>query len=519
MNDINLYTNAFLGLLPEFVIVLAILISSVWNLFVPKLKFLTPWFGLLATFVSSMMLAFQLNIGTVSLFNGVFTIDKLTVIFGIFINIIGFIVILMTMGYEQHLKDNAGEFYTILLTAIVSVMLLAGSSELVLLFVALETLSIACVILAGFEKQDVKSQEACLKYLISTAAVTSTLLYGFSFIYGLTGSTMFSVIQEQFVTLNMAPHSLISVLILVLLISAVGFKLSIVPFHMWTPDVFEGAPTPVTAFLSIGSKLGAFAIALRLLVVVFGKAIFYWTLILSILAVLSMVVGNLIALSQKSFKRMLAYSSIAHIGYMLIGIVEGSSVGVSAAMFYLIVYGFMNLGAFAAAILFTNETNSDNIDDYAGLIRKRPILALGLSLCLINLAGLPIPPAGFLAKFFVFSAGFNMGTIPIFFNYSAHIGSFLVVIALLTSIPAIYYYTRVVIKMLVSEPSDVVKALPDKRQSQMVSQTGPITALGFCIVMLCLIGTNLVDLTMNISQTSIKPLYVSHESRSPNSEF
>ena len=272
--QIGQFSNAFVNLLPELTIVLAILMSSIWGLFVPKLRFLTAWFGLLATFLSSMMFAFQLNVSTVSLLNGVFTIDKLTVIFGIFINLITFVVILMSMGYEQHLKDNAGEFYALLLTACVSVMLLAGAGELILMFVALETLSIACVILAGILKQDVKSQEACLKYLVSTASVTATLLYGFSFIYGLTGSTMFSVIQEQFVTLSMAPHSLIGVLIMVLLISAIGFKLSIAPFHMWTPDVFEGAATPVTAFLSVGSKLGGFAIILRLLIVVFSKSVF-----------------------------------------------------------------------------------------------------------------------------------------------------------------------------------------------------------------------------------------------------
>ncbi len=186
----------------------------------------------------------------------------------------------------------------------------------------------------------------------------------------------------------------------VLIISAVGLKLSAVPFHMWTPDVYEGAPTPVTAFLSIGSKAGGFVVAMRLLSFVFCSAYAEWGVIVAVLAMLSMIMGNLIALSQTSLKRMLAYSSIAQVGYMLIGIVALPKDGMPALMFYIIVYAFMNLGAFAGAILFANETGSDNINDLAGLMRKRPLLAIGLSICLVNLAGLPIPPAGFLAKVF-----------------------------------------------------------------------------------------------------------------------
>jgi NAD(P)H-quinone oxidoreductase subunit 2 len=311
-----------------------------------------------------------------------------------------------------------------------------------------------------------------LKYLLSTAAVTATLMYGLSFIYGLTKSTAYGDIHVALAPLMQEP-SLLMVFIMVLLISAVGFKLSMVPFHMWTPDVYEGAPTPVTAFLSIGSKAGGFVVAVRLLTYMFAGAVNDWSVILGVLAILSMVVGNFIAIAQSSLKRMLAYSSIAQVGYILIGLIANSADGLSAMLFYLIVYGLMNLGAFAGAILFSNETGSDNIDDLAGLFRKRPWLALGLSVCLLNLAGLPLPPAGFFAKAFVFWSGIQMGS---------PLGWALVVAALVTSVPAVYYYTRPIIKMIVREQSEVVKALPDERIRMADPQLGTILALSICVI-------------------------------------
>jgi len=367
------------------------------------------------------------------------------------------------------------------------------------------------VLLSGFEKRDQKSSEAALKYLLSTAATTATLLYGLSFLYGLTGSTSYDVIREQMSYLTLPPTSLVRMFLLVLILSAVGFKLSAVPFHMWAPDVYEGAPTPVTAFLSIGSKAGGFVIALRLLTAVFDKAIADWGLIIATMAILSMIVGNFIALAQTSFKRMLAYSSIAHVGYILIGLVASSEVGLSAVVFYIVVYGAMNLGAFAGAILFTNETGSDRIDDFSGLIRKRPGLALLLSICLLNLAGLPIPPAGFFAKVFIFGAGL---TIPITVG-DVSVGWILVGTALLTTVPAIYYYTRVVIKMIVREPSDVVAALPEHRKYVGSPQSGPILALGLCVLAIIATGTTVVNPVMNFAHSSVRPVLPMSERYNP----
>jgi NAD(P)H-quinone oxidoreductase subunit 2 len=478
MNNVQDYLSAVNLLTPELWMVGAIILASLWNLFFPKAKQYTPLWCLLGLAGAIFHLLPQFELSPTRLFGGLYTLDKLTVGFGILACLVGFIVVLMSMGDEHQMGPNRGEYYAILLTAVLSVMLLAGSTDLIMLFVALETLSICCVLLSGLFKRDRKSNEAALKYLLSTAATTATLLYGLSFVYGLTGSTNYTVIHEKMMALTAVP-SLLVIFVLVLLMSAVGFKLSAVPFHMWTPDVYEGAPTPVTAFLSIGSKAGGFVVAIRLLTYAMASAAVDWTVVLGVLAILSMVAGNLIALAQRSFKRMLAYSSIAHVGYILIGLVANSQAGLSATMFYLIVYGLMNLGAFAGAIMFSNETGSDSIDDYAGLFQKRPWLALGMSVCLLNLAGLPVPPAGFFAKAFVFWSGMEMA------RTESLLGWTLVAVALLTSVPAIYYYTRVVIKMIVREPSEKVQAMGEGPAKPLV-QFGPSCALILCVLGICL---------------------------------
>lgn len=429
-------------------------------------------------------------------FNGLYTADNLSTAFGFIACVVGTMVVFMTMGYERKFGPNRGEFYAILLTAIVSVMFLAGTTDLIMLFVALETLTICCVLLSGMAKREARSNEAALKYLLSTAATTATFMYGCSFLYGLTGDTNFYGIQAKFYQVAQSP-SLVAMLLIVLLISVIGFKLSMVPFHMWTPDVYEGAPTPVTAFLSVGSKLGGVVVALRLLTVVFGSASANWIPLIGILSILSMVAGNFIALCQKSVKRMLAYSSIAHVGYFLIALCANTTESLAALMFYIIVYGLMNLGAFTAAIIIENEVGSDNMDDWSGLIRKRPWVSIGMAICLLNLGGLPVPPAGFLAKFFVFWSGIQMFSV---------LGYVLVAVGLITSIPAVFYYTRVAIKMIVREPSAKVQALPEQRMTLPDSQFGPIVALSLCIAGLIAASTNMVTPLMEFSTKAVNSM-------------
>ncbi len=287
-----------------------------------------------------------------------------------------------------------------------------------------------------------------------------------------------------------------AILLIVLIISVVGFKLSMVPFHMWTPDLYEGAPTPVTAFLSVGSKLAGVVISLRLLSYVFADSASNWVPLVGVLSILSMTAGNFIALCQKSVKRMLAYSSIAHVGYFLIALCANTTESLSALVFYFIVYGLMNLGAFTAAIMIENELGTDDMNQWRGLIRKRPVVTVAMAICLLNLGGLPVPPAGFLAKFFVFWSGIQM---------FSTLGYCLVGVGLLTSIPAIFYYTRVAIMMIVREPSHLVQALPDRRKT-LAGSRGPILALSLSIAGIIAASTSMVSPLMDFSRKAVSSL-------------
>jgi NAD(P)H-quinone oxidoreductase subunit 2 len=486
------FSGVFPVLGPHILVILGIIVAALWNLIFPRRKHVTPILSILSLVGAALLYCGQMDAATTEIFGKLYTADRLATSIGIVSTIVSIIVVFMSMGYERKFGPNKGEYYAILLTATVSVMFLAGTTDLVMLFVALETLTICCVLLSGMAKRDVKSNEAALKYLLSTAATTATFIYGLTFLYGMTGSTTFFEIKTKFIQVANSP-SLVAMLLIVLLISVIGFKLSIVPFHMWTPDVYEGAPTPVTAFLSVGSKLGGLAIALRLLSYVFGDASSNWVPLIAVLSMASMVGGNFIALCQTSVKRMLAYSSIAHVGYFLIALAANTTESLASMFFYVIVYGFMNLGAFTAAIMIENEVGSDNMNDWSGIIRKRPYVSIAMAVFLLNLGGLPVPPAGFLAKVFVFWSGLQM--------YST-LGNTLVIVGLLSSIPAVFYYTRVAIKMIVKDPSPAVEALPPSRRPMADSQFGPVVALFLSLVGIIAVTTAVSPL-MDFSKKAV----------------
>lgn len=490
------YSGIFPALTPHLIVTFGIVIAALWNLFAPNKRFVTPAMSFLALVLAAITFTGQLDIPTTRIFEGLYTVDKFSTAFGLISCIVSAIVVLMTTGYESRFGPNRGEYYAILLTATLSVMFLGGTTDLIMLFVALETLTICCVLLSGMNKVDLKSNEAALKYLLSTAATTATFMYGLTFLYGLTKSTNFYDIQAKFFQVAQSP-SMVAMMLIVLLISVMGFKLSMVPFHMWTPDVYEGAPTPVTAFLSVGSKIGGLIVTLRLLTVVFGAASANWIPLIGILSILSMVVGNFIALCQKSVKRMLAYSSIAHVGYFLIALCANTADSLSSMLFYIVVYGFMNLGAFTAAIIIENELGSDDMEDWAGLIKKRPFVTIAMAVFLLNLGGLPVPPAGFLAKFFVFWAGIQM--------YSA-LGYTLVGVGLITSIPAVFYYSRVAIKMIVRDESPLVSRLPQRRMPVGDSQFGPVVAILIALVGVTLTSTTAVTPLMQFANKAVTSL-------------
>jgi len=312
-----------------------------------------------------------------------------------------------------------------------------------------------------------------LKYLLVGSAAAAVFLYGASLLYGISGSTN---LKEIGTTLLSAPTPL-SALALVFVLSTVAFKIAAVPFHQWTPDVYEGSPTPVVAFLSVGSKAAGFALAIRILVGCFSAFDTQWKLLFTVLAVLSMSLGNVVALAQKSMKRMLAYSSIGQAGFVMIGLVCGTEDGFAAMVLYMAAYLFMNLGAFACIILFSIRTGSDQISDYAGLYQKDPLITLGLSLCLLSLGGIP-PMLGFFGKIYLFFAGWADG------QY------LLVTVGLVTSVISIYYYISVIKMMVVTEPkeaSDVVKAYPSIEWS-IPGMSSLKVALIFCVLVTAIGG-------------------------------
>ncbi len=396
----------------------------------------------------------------IQILNGMFISDDLSYVFRLLTLIVA---ILITLGANKYTEGfiHKGEFMILILSSVIGIMFLVSANDLVTIFVALETLSLGSIMLAGYAKYDLRSNEASLKYLLNSAGASAIFLFGLSILYGLSGSTQLDDIRQKLIQLNSSGslNQNIIVIALILIIGGLAFKLASAPFHMWSPDVYEGAPTPATAFLSVASKAGGFAITIRLLLIVFGFSFTVWQPIIIIISILSMLIGNFVALGEvvnkASIKRLMAYSSIAQAGYILIGIALNTHETVSASVFYLIIYSIMNLGAFLCIIAFGNEANSDAIPDYSGLAKKRPLLAFAFCICLFNLAGLPIPPAGFIAKFILFNSAFSTGNIGIL------LGS----IALITTILSVFYYSYIVKLMVVDKPSQIVLNMDSNKES------------------------------------------------------
>ncbi|MTJ15238.1 NAD(P)H-quinone oxidoreductase subunit N [Anabaena sp. UHCC 0187] len=406
--------------------------------------------GLTAAIIA---LYFQWDTTNPIAFTGSFNGDDLSIVFRGIIALSAMSTILMSIRYVEQSGTPLAEFIAILMTATLGGMFLSGANELVMIFISLEALSISSYLLTGYTKRDPRSNEAALKYLLIGASSTAVFLYGVSLLYGLSGGqTELSAIANGIATANVG-QSLGLVIALVFVIAGIGFKISAAPFHQWAPDVYEGAPTPVIAFLSVGSKAAGFALAIRLLTTVFPIVADEWRFVFTALAVLSMILGNVVALAQTSMKRMLAYSSIAQAGFVMIGLIAGTDAGYSSMIFYLLVYLFMNLCGFTCVVLFSLRTGTDQISEYSGLYQKDPLLTLGLSISLLSLGGIP-PLAGFFGKIYLFWAGWQAGLY------------WLVLLGLVTSVVSIYYYIRVVKMMVVKEPqemSDVVKNYPQVR--------------------------------------------------------
>jgi NADH-quinone oxidoreductase subunit N len=395
--------------------------------------------------VLTMLLA--LNSPQGQLFGGMFLADSFSSFFNMIFLLTGFLTIASSIDFVRRLRAHQGECFALLLLCMVGMMFLASAGDLITLYVALELTTISLYVLAAYLKNELKSSEAGLKYLILGAVSSAILLYGISLIFGLTGATLLKDIKMTLITRFLAYGEIGSALILsfVFFIAGFGFKLALVPFHMWVPDVYEGAPTPITAFLSVASKAAGLVAFIRVFFESFSAFQVDWVVLMAVLAALAMIIGNIIALLQTNIKRMLAYSSIAQIGYILLGIVAATSRGLASVSFYLFVYLFANMGAFIAAIAFSNATGSDEIRDYAGLSRKSPALAAMMAVFMLSLVGIP-PLAGFTGKFYLFSAAIQQGWI------------WLVVVAVLTSVVSLYYYVGVV-RQMYFQTSGVEKAI------------------------------------------------------------
>ncbi len=341
------------------------------------------------------------------------------------------------IAMEERALGKRGEFYLLLLAATLGMSLMASSANLIMLYVAIETTSIPLYILAGFLVHDRKSTESGFKYFLFGAMTSTIMLYGFSLLYGFSGTTDIYAIADK-IGSGASPIPMIGALLLVLV--GFGFKISVVPLHFWAPDVYEGAPTPITGFLSTASKAAGFAVLIRILMAVFPANQDLWSALLAALAVATMTLGNLLALTQKNIKRMLAYSSIAHAGYILIGVVVATERGFSSSIYYLVVYLVTNLAAFAVVTIVSRSIGSEEISDYAGLSRRSPGLALVLLVALLSLAGMP-PLGGFIVKFLVFAAAVEA-------NYI-----WLAVVGVLNAIIGLYYYL-VVLKVVYLYRSD-----------------------------------------------------------------
>ncbi len=391
--------------------------------------------GLLMTAIS----AFAKNPIPAYSFNDSYIVDHLSLFFICIFTISSALAILLSVEYNEREGIRAGEYYALILFCTVGMILLASSTDMIMIFLGIEIVSICLYVLAGIRRDNLRSNEAALKYFLLGAFATGFLLYGMTMVYGSTGHTNLFKIAE--VVQNPSAQSNPLLLMgLVLLIIGFGFKVASVPFHMWAPDVYQGAPTPITAFMAVGPKAAAFAAFFRVFAETFPEMAPSWEIILSTIAVLSMFFGNLGAIMQTNIKRMLAFSSISHAGYILIAVIAKNSLGASSLLFYMLTYAFTTFGIFGIIILLGRKGEENlEIENYSGLAYRHPILALSMTVFLLSLGGLP-PFAGFIAKFYIFSAAIQEGLVT------------LVIIAVLNSAISFYYYLKVVVFMYMKEP-------------------------------------------------------------------
>ncbi|WP_440658706.1 NADH-quinone oxidoreductase subunit N [Ensifer adhaerens] len=422
--------------LPEIIVIVGSCILLIGGQLLPKGKGALLVWASVAVVLLAALATFTLSGEAQPAYAGMFVADP----FSIFFKSLFYLSILLTFLLSRNYADIEGiggsEYYVLLLLALAGMMIMASATDLLSIYVGLELMVLCTYVLTGFLRREQRSNEAALKYVILGAVSTGIFLYGVSLVYGLTGTTQLDRMAAAVTNDPLDPGLLLAV---VFIVAGLVFKIGAVPFHMWVPDVYEGAPTTITAFMSVGPKAAGFAVILRVFLNPLVASSNVW-IILAVIAVVTMALGSFVALVQDNFKRLLAYSSIAHAGFAILGIVAGGADGIASVMLYLLIYTFMNLGIFGAVIMMRNGNFSGEvIEDYSGFAKLHPGLALLMLLYLFSLAGIP-PTAGFFAKFYVLVALVERGFV------------LLAVIAVLLSAVAAYFYIRIVMVMFMREP-------------------------------------------------------------------
>jgi len=428
-----------LSIFPEAIVLFLAMAVLVFDAMMPKdQKKYLAYFSIAGLAIAAYYTLDLRNLNQTT-FYGMFVIDNYAVFFKMLFYTVTAMAMLISINYLHVEEINRGEYYAVMLFATTGMMVMASGADLISIYLGLELMALSVYILAGFSRGSLRSNEAALKYFLLGAFSSAILLYGISIMYGVTGATNLKEIAAFIQTGIYSRPALI--LAMMLIVAGFAFKVAAVPFHMWVPDVYEGAPTSVTAFMSVGPKAAGFAAFLRVFTVAFPVIQPDWVVIISALAVLSMLIGNVTAIAQTNIKRMLAYSSIAHAGYAMVGFVAWGEQGLSSVMLYLFIYTFMNLGAFGMVILMRkNGVMGEEIQDFAGLAKKKPLPAFLMLIFMFSLAGIP-PTAGFIGKFYIFMAAINSGYLA------------LAIIGVLMSAVSAYFYLRVIMVMYMSEPA------------------------------------------------------------------
>ena len=430
-------------------------------------------FGIIAAagLIATIFLSIQLyKAPDITLFFRMIVVDRFAIFFKIIFSVSALLIVLFSMNSVELRKYSAGEYYCLILSVVLGMNLLASSTNLLMIWLALELVSIPSYLLSGFLKDDRLSAEASLKFVIYGSVSTAVMLFGMSYLYGMTGAYEINDIRNALNGSNV--NSAVLLITIALILVGIGYKIAAVPFHFWLPDVFQGSPTAITAFFSYGPKAAGFAFLIRFFYGVFAEGTteyrvigsLHWPTLMSIIAAVTMTVGNVVAMWQSSMKRMLAYSSIAHVGYMLMGFVLLHQEGIQAILFYLVIYLVMNLGAFLVVIALSPHMDSDNLNLYRGLRARSPFAAALMAMFMLSLTGIP-PFAGFIGKFYLFAAAVHAK----FY--------WLVIVAVLNSVVSFVYYGGVVKRMFLEEGSTDPIAIPKLSR-------GLLVVLGIAVVIM-----------------------------------